>query len=419
MEMRENAIKRYETEKADSDQDGTQLTKDDKDKSLINVEYYPLDPDDRENMTEYMRIPFNGIAALGAGLSSLSPAFRTVTQTMETNRGETLYRAVFKNGVSGKLLDSKDGIGKLGTILKDNGDLAQARWVAVNGDSLTASTVMPFNPATLFIAAALTGIEKQLGDIQETQKEILDFLQSGKKAEQRGNLTFLADILNNYKYNWNNSMYKSNMHLKVQDIKQKSEEDIKFYRARIQKIVQDSNIILRDQDIKNKIRKLIPDFREYQLSVYLHGFSSFLEVMLLGNYDNGYLGSIVRKMKQYSFEYRELYTECYNKLENNANSSVQSHLRNGLANFSENAGNIIAKIPVINKSPIDEFLVDAGNTLEQHNSKKAGQTIKRLISSKDCCTHPFIENIRIIDRLYNQPTVILFDNENIYLCLSK
>ena len=55
-------------------------------------------------------------------------------------------------------------------------------------------------------------------------------------------------------------------------------------------------------------------------------------------------------MEQYSYEYRELYTECYNKLENNANSSVQSYLRNGLANLSENAGNVIAKIPVINKS---------------------------------------------------------------------
>lgn len=86
--------------------------------------------------------------------------------------------------------------------------------------------------------------------------------------------------------------------------------------------------------------------------------------MLLGNYDNGYLGSIIQKMEQYSYEYRELYTECYNKLENNANSSMQSYLRNGLANLSENAGNVIAKIPVINKSPIDEFLIGAGNTLE-------------------------------------------------------
>lgn len=209
------------------------------------------------------------------------------------------------------------------------------------------------------------------------------------------------------------------MHLKVQDIKQKSAENIKFYREQIQKTLQKSNILLGDQDIKNRIKKLIPDFREYQLSVYLHGFSSFLEVMLLGNYDNGYLGSIIRKMEQYSYEYRELYTECYNKLENNANSSVQSYLRNGLANLSENAGNVIAKIPVINKSPIDEFLIAAGNTLEQHNSKKAGQTIKRLVNNKDCYTHPFIENIRMVDRLYNQPTEILFDKDNIYLCQLK
>lgn len=409
----------YEIEKLNSNQQSTQLTKDNAMKSFINVEYHPFIPSDRDNITEYMRIPFTGIVALGEGVSSLSPAFRTVTQTVQTNGGETLYRAVFKDGVSGKLLNSKDGIGKLGTILKDDGGFAQARWVEANGSTITTNIVMPFDPTTLFMAAALMSIEKRLGDIQETQHEILGFLQTSKKTEQRGNLTFLADILNNYKYNWNNAMYKSNMHLKVQDIKQKSEENIEFYRGQIQKTLQKSNFLLGDQDIKNRIKKLIPDFREYQLSVYLHGFSSFLEVMLLGNYDNGYLGSIIRKMEQYSYEYRELYTECYNKLKKNASSSVQSYLRNGLANLSENAGNVIAKIPVIKKSPIDEFLIGAGNTMEQHNSKKIGQTIKHLVNNKDCYTHPFIENIRMVDRLYNQPAEILFDKDNIYLCQLK
>ena len=314
--MENNNKQGYEIEKLYSDQQSPQIAKDNAMKSLINVEYHPFFPSDMDDITEYMRIPFTGIAALGAGLSSLLPAFRTVTKTVQTNAGETLYRAVFKDGVSGKLLNSKDGIGKLGTILKDDGGFAQARWVEANGSTITTSTVMPFDPTMLFMTAALMSIEKRLGDIQETQQEILDFLQASKKAEQRGNLTFLADILNNYKYNWNNAMYKSNMHLKVQDIKQKSEENIKFYREQIQKTLQKSNILLGDQDIKNRIKKLIPDFREYQLSVYLHGFSSFLEVMLLGNYDNGYLGSIIRKMEQYSYEYRELYTECYNKLEN-------------------------------------------------------------------------------------------------------
>jgi hypothetical protein len=94
-------------------------------------------------------------------------------------------------------------------------------------------------------------------------------------------------------------------------------------------------------------------------------------------------------------------------------------LQNGLANLSENAGNVIAKIPVINKSPIDECLIGAGNTLEQHNAKRVGRTIKCLVTNKDCYTHPFIENIKMVDRLYNQPTEILFDKNNIYLCQSK
>ena len=35
------------------------------------------------------------------------------------------------------------------------------------------------------------------------------------KAELKGNLTFLYDVFNNYKYNWNNEMYKNSNHTMV------------------------------------------------------------------------------------------------------------------------------------------------------------------------------------------------------------
>lgn len=78
--------------------------------------------------------------------------------------------------ISWKSLNSKDGIGKLGTILKDDGGFAQARWLEANGSTITTSIVILFDPTTLFMAATLMSIEKRLGDIQETQQEILDFL---------------------------------------------------------------------------------------------------------------------------------------------------------------------------------------------------------------------------------------------------
>jgi hypothetical protein len=52
-------------------------------------------------------------------------------------------------------------------------------------------------------------IDRKLDSIQETQQEILEFLEQKEKSRLKGNLNVLADVLNNYKYNWNNEKYKT------------------------------------------------------------------------------------------------------------------------------------------------------------------------------------------------------------------
>ena len=63
-----------------------------------------------------------------------------------------------------------------------------------------------------------------------------------------------------------------------------------------------------DQEINSKIKKVDENFKEYQLSLYLHSFSSFLEVMLLGNFDKDYIESVKSKIDEYILKYKELYT---------------------------------------------------------------------------------------------------------------
>lgn len=56
-------------------------------------------------------------------------------------------------------------------------------------------------------------IEKKLNTIQETQKEILEFLKEKERATLQGNFNVLSDIMGNFKYNWDNDTYKTNKHL--------------------------------------------------------------------------------------------------------------------------------------------------------------------------------------------------------------
>lgn len=256
--------------------------------ALTTVELHPVIKDDCPEISNYMKVSLGEIASLGAGLSALPASFRKVTQTLSSN-GDNLWRMFTQPGATGQL-QVKNGI-TLGAMTGSDGLIsARARFEKVKNVTTTTSAVMPIDPATLLIAAALVSVQKQLNEIQEGQKDIMEFLSVDKRSKQKGNLTYLNDVMNNYKFNWDNDTYKSNMHLKIQDIKQESEQNILFYRQRIHNVIGKQSLFHADQATKNQLSKVKQDMEDYQLAVYLFGYSSFLEVLLLGNSPTYYEG---------------------------------------------------------------------------------------------------------------------------------
>ena len=96
-------------------------------------------------------------------------------------------------------------------------------------------TQLPIDPTMLCMAVAIMAIEKKLDAIYQAQKDILAFLELQEEAKLKGNLNALADILNNYKFNWDNEKYKEHKHILVQDIKRETEQSIILYREQLQK----------------------------------------------------------------------------------------------------------------------------------------------------------------------------------------
>ncbi len=148
------------------------------------------------------------------------------------------------------------------------------------------------------------------------------------------------------------------------------------------------------------MNKLQAQFKDYQLALYLYSYSTFLEVLLLGNFGKGYLNSVEHRIAEYSFQYRELYTDCYNLMESYSKSSIQVGMLNGLATASKFMGNAIAKVPVISKSQLDENLIEASGKLGLHGEKRATGALERFISTRSNVTQPFIENIRVVNALF-------------------
>jgi hypothetical protein len=370
-------------------------------KAIVDQEFYPAIVEEPTQLTEYTKLPLSRLPALGVAFEPLAAAFQYALSGGQAVSG--IYKVTVPPGMH--LAEFNSGVGNLGSALNANNQVA--------GQSILNPLVC--NPTMLFMAVSMANIDKKLDAIMEIQQELLDFLVQKDRSELKGDLSFLSDIMNNYKYNWNNEKYKNSNHIKVLDIKQAAVAKVDFYKEQITNRIKKKSYFHSDQEVKKQLGKIQTEFKDYQLALYLYGFSSFLEVMLLENYDSAYLEGITKKIDDYSAKYRDLYTKCYEQIEGNAKSSIQSNLLKGLANFNYIAGVAMEKVPGIGKTQLDETLVMAGEKLGEFGSRRIVETMAQLIEKQGCCVRPFIENICAVNRLYNQPMELLFDKENIYI----
>ena len=340
-------------------------------------------------------------------LAAYGTAFQPLTTAIQTAVSGAGGSGVYYVNTAGKTMFQMKGTKKfIGSLQTPTGMV---------GGGQAQMTPLACDPTMLFMAAALANIDKKLDTIQNMQQEMMDFLVQKEKADLRGNLNFLLDIFNNYKYNWNNETYKTNNHIKVLDIRQEAEKKITFYREQIIAKVNKKSLIHSDQTVNKQLQMVQDQFKDYQLALYLLGFSSFLEVMLLGNFDSDYLSSVSEKLDTYSLKYRELYTKCYDEIEGYSSTSVQSSMLKGIAKASTSVGKFVEKIPVVSKGQADEALIAAGEKLEEFNTDKLRKQMSSLIEHQSNAVRPFIENIDTVNELCNKPVKLLVDKDNLYI----
>lgn len=156
-------------------------------------------------------------------------------------------------------------------------------------------------------------------------------------------------------------------------------------------------------------------FKDYQLALYTLAFSSFLDVMLVGNYGKEYLSGISEKLDDYSMKYRELYTQCYEEISGYSSTSIQSSLLKGLSKTTKAVGKIVERIPVVGDTQADEMLIAAGEKLSDIGTEKIRKQMRQLIERQSNFVRPFIDNIDTVNRLNNNPVQLLVDKDNLYI----
>ena len=362
----------------------------------------------RENISldKCIKVSFGDVTALGTAFSQLVPALRTIT----TNG--TGYIPV--NMAAGDVLKSAGKGLYYGAHVTEKGVSKMTIWEKAG----STSTTMPINPSMIMMAAMLANIEKKLDDIQKTQMKILSFLEQDKQAEQQGNLNVLTDILSGYKHNWDNDQYLRNHHMKVLDIKQASEKNIIFYQEQIAAAIKKMPTIYLDQAVKASITDLGKLFCNYRMALYLYAFSSFLEVMLLGNFRQEYLHQVASKVQEYNEHYQTNFSKCHDMMKKFSAESVETKVIEGIGNACKVLGKSIGSVPFLAQGPVDEWLQDGGEKLLKGNDEKIAKIVAMFSAEEKIGSEMFIDNIKNVGVIGNQTKGIVIEGDALYLAAS-
>lgn len=359
-----------------------------------------------------LSVPIAELSTLGAGVSAMLPALNTITQTSTVNM-QGLYRVA--NAEVGDVLKGAKNGNFWGAMKSASGKSKMAQLQAVDGVTQTTRTILPPNPATMMMAVTLFSIEKQLGSIEQTQEQILSFLEAEKQSEVEADVQTLIDILHKYKSNWDNEHFVSSNHKMVLDIQRTARKNMLVYQQKVQDLLAEKQRFIVQRNVDVKYRDLFRNFKYYRLSLYTFALASLLEIMLSGNFKETYIAVIQDEIRSFSNTYHEFFDKCSLYLEKMSDAAIDIHLLKGVGAAGNNVGKFIGRIPVVKEGPVDELLQRGGENLQANAQKAEQRSVKEFASVGNPGTGLFTDQMDQMIQIYNHTSQILFDDKNIYL----
>ena len=355
-------------------------------------------------------MPISQLSSLGAGVSSLIPATTTITKQIPT---DGLFRVANK-AVGETLKAAKDGT-FWGSLKKVGGGSKMAKWEAVNSIKATETIASTVNPAMLMMSVALFSIEQELGKIAEMEKQILTFLEVEKEAEIESDVETLTEMINKYKFNWDNEHYITSSHKMVLDIQRTARKNMLSFQKRVADDIKSEKLIIAQNKVDNMLKDLEKKFKYYRLALYTFSLASFMEIMLSGNFKEENINSTYLEIENYSREYRKIFSDCSIFLEKNSKKSIKTNLLKGASIYLNTVGTVIGNMPLIKKGPVDEFLIEKGDIIKSNAKGISEEVVGSFAEVSNPNTSMFLNKMKDMIRIYNKTENIYIDKDNIYL----
>lgn len=370
--------------------------------------------DTRTDLTKInsISVPIAELATLGTAVSSLIPAFRTVTQST-TFATDGLYRLA-DNAAKGTLKAAKNG-NLWGALKTPEGASKMAQFQTVGSVSGSSTTIMPINPVIILVAVALHSVEKQLGNIADMEKQILIFLEQEKQSEIEADVEMLSSMITKYKLNWDNEHYVSSNHKLALDIQRTARKNMLSYQKSVGDILQSRKLFVGQAKVSNALNDLIKKFKYYRLSLYSYSLASLLEIMLSGNFSEENIQSTIDEIEKLSSEYRSQFEAGSSFIERLSKSSVEGNLLKGAGITANALGRVIGGIPKIKDGQVDEFLQEKGEALKKNVEGSQKEILGMFSAVSNPNTRGLLQNMEDLARIYNHTQAICFDNNRVYL----
>jgi hypothetical protein len=359
-----------------------------------------------------MSVPIAELSTLGTGVASLGSAFNTVTTTT-TLATDGLF--TIANRVAGDTLKMAKNGNAWGAMKTVTGTSKMVQLAEAGPITATSQAVSVINPATMMMAVALYSIEKQLDEITKTQKQILSFIEIKDEASIEGDLETLTELINNYKYNWDNEVYVQNSHKMVMDIKRTARSNMLTSQKKVVELMTSKKLLVSQGEVKSILAEMEKKFKYYRLALYIYSFASMMEILLGGNFKEEYISEIKDEIVKLSENYQELFKKSSLYLEKLGESTVETNVLKGIGTAGKAVGKFIGSIPFVKEGPVDELLQDGGDNLRKNAigiEKKAVQQFAALSNSR---INVFVNKMEDMIRIYNHTERICFDDKQIYL----
>ena len=374
--------------------------------SLVEMNNYMLSGVRKESLSN------NTYSLSLSKLSEISPitvsTANNIKTIMEQNpkTSGNLYR-ITNLGKNDSLKAMRDGKTFWGSIKKSDGSSTMAKLKEVNPNN-----VMALDPTVMMMSVALAGIEQELGEIKELSKQIFSFLEHEKESEIESDLEILNRSISDFRFNLEDEKYLINNHKQVMDIKRTANKNMLFYKKEIKDDLSKDKLFTTNNSMNSIIEDIQKKFRYYRLSLYIYSFSTFMEILLLGNYKNDYLLNKKKELDELDNEYSEVFNNALEYVKKNANKSLEGNVLSGLGSAGKAIGNLAEKVKIKN---VDNWLNEKGDNLKQSGQNIKDDFATKFDDMKESNSRPFINQIEKVDCIYNKTKEIYFDKENIYL----